>query len=177
MVYAVLDRMAAVRYPPPMPRLTNDQHYERHLILKRAWTEMPQLYSALLPKDQAAIHAYYQPSKDLTLEALLQHRRQVAKERPGLPAAAGRAYKLMLQEHERQRHLAAVRATEPQPTQPAKKPKRVPRSQRQLRVTSLLRPEPDLQKLAGALIELAKEQMRETQEARTSRSPGGDDSA
>jgi hypothetical protein len=49
-----------------MPRLTNDQHYERHLILKRAWTEMTQLYSALLPKDQAAIHAYYQPSKDLT---------------------------------------------------------------------------------------------------------------
>jgi hypothetical protein len=170
-VRGILDHLPDSRYPRPMPRLTDDQHYERYLILRRAWSEMTQLYSALLLKGQAAIHAYYQPSKDLTPEALAEHRRQVTKERPGLPAAAGKAYKLMLREYERLRHLAAVRATEPAPTEPAKKAKRVPRGQRNLRITSVLRPEPDLQKIVNALIEMAMEMQRKDEAERNEGEP------
>jgi hypothetical protein len=55
----------------------------------------------------------------------------------------------------------------PNPPLPARKPKRIPRGQRKLRVTRLLRPVPDLQKIAGALIEMAMEMERKDEAERT----------
>jgi hypothetical protein len=53
--------------------------------------EIPNLYSAISVRQQWDIHAYFQPSKDLSNIELRQHRRDVTTHDPSLPQRAGKA--------------------------------------------------------------------------------------
>jgi hypothetical protein len=139
-----------------------DEFYRRHLALKGAWDNGRRFYAELPAHAQWDLHAYYQPSKDLTREMLLKHRRTVAKERPELAAGADRAFKALCLVEQNELEVARQRAANPAP------PAKIPKSQRTIRVRGLVHPEPDAQKLAFALIELAEQMRHDRQEPRQS---------
>jgi hypothetical protein len=79
-----------------MPRLTTTRYLAIHTVLHRFWHERhghPLQY--LRPEEQWLIHDYLRISEDLTDAELLEHRARVTKERPSLPAAAGKALKTL----------------------------------------------------------------------------------
>jgi len=75
-----------------VPRLTNKQHYTRHLQLRSLWLHDPRVFALLEPDQQAEVHRYFQPAKDLTERQLVAHRRQVSTRDPSLPNRAGKHY-------------------------------------------------------------------------------------
>lgn len=115
------------------------------------WQRYPSAFAILTPKAQWEVHDFYQPSKELTKEQLLAHRRQISRERPSLPAAAGKHFDILNDYFRSDRELPK---TEPS----------LDRSEsaqgagnRQVRVRALVRPEPNLKLLASALVDLAIE--------------------
>ena len=103
-------------------------------------------------------HAYFVPYKELSDSPAITHGQQVTRNHPSLPQRAGKIYVRFFREAKaRQARLA----------QPATN--RVPRSRSRvgkhnLRVRAVARPEPDLRKLALALLDVAKEMQAEEQE-------------
>ncbi|HVX58722.1 MAG TPA: hypothetical protein VG964_03220, partial [Candidatus Saccharimonadales bacterium] len=76
-----------------MPRLSTAEYLQRQQVLNRAWFEFGGRHFAYLSsREQWDLHAYFQPSKHLTKEELIRHRRQITKEQPSLPARAGKAW-------------------------------------------------------------------------------------
>lgn len=123
-----------------MPRLTNAEFLKRHHILRHNWLNNQSIYARLSPRHQWELHAYYQPDKELTDEQLLEHRIKITKEQSSLPARAGKHYD----------HLASSQGSEQDRRAKPAKP-----GERQIRVWSVVRPEPDLRVFAKALVGLA----------------------
>lgn len=147
--------------------LPDDQQYERYLLLKQAWSETPALYDKLSAKAQWALHTYYQPSEDLTARELSEHRQRVTTERPWLPSLAGKAFKVIAEGYRpRAAHGSRTPTVTAKPGGTKARAKRRGRDH-ELRVLSVRRDPPDVQKLADALIELAQEQARQAKEQPT----------
>lgn len=129
-----------------MPRLTNDLYLKRHRWLYKLWFDHDGApFSYLKPNEQWDLHAYYQPYKDLTDEELLEHRKQISKERPSLPARAGKAFT----------NLATGKQTGVKISHTGK---------RSISVRAIVRPEIDLKLLSKALIGVAIEMARKEAE-------------
>jgi hypothetical protein len=146
-----------------MPRVSNQLYLERHRFLVKAWTDFQRLYSILPIEQQWQVHAYYQPSKELTDQQLLEHREKVTEERPELPAQAGKAFIRMYRafriafeyaDGDQQRFNAALLHLTDSRAKTA-----APHGKRRISVTALARPEPDLEVLARALVEMARERV------------------
>jgi hypothetical protein len=75
-----------------MPRLTNQTYINHCHYLRQLWLQANQTYARLSPTEQWNLHDYYQPAKDLTDQQRLQHRNDISKQRPALPAQAGKAF-------------------------------------------------------------------------------------
>lgn len=130
-----------------MPRLTNQAYLQRHQQLRQLWLEAQRHYAQLPLDQQWLLHDYYQPSKPLTNDQLIVHRRSITKDRPSLPNAASKAYQRLL--------AAPLPPPRPLPPQP-----RPPTRPLHIRVSAVVRPEPDTHRLALVVMEVAKQMMR-----------------
>lgn len=92
---------------------------------------------------------FFRPAEVLTNQEAIAHRQQISRAWPGLPAVAGRAYQAL---------IIAQQAWQQAPTASLAVPR--PGNHRltadQLRVRAIRRPQPDLERLAQALIEVAR---------------------
>ncbi|WP_235781158.1 hypothetical protein [Sinomonas notoginsengisoli] len=109
-------------------------------------------FGVLTPTDQWKVHAFYRPSERLTFEEFNANLREIKRRRPGLVHVAGKLSRQILTEAAR---LAAVRL-EPMPSVVARGSKRRVQHVREVTVTGIVRPTPDLHKLAKAYLEIAK---------------------
>jgi hypothetical protein len=134
-----------------MPRLSNTEYLHMRQFLRDHWRSNQALFSTLSPNDQWLLHAYFRPSEALTNQALLQHRADITEKRPGLPQQAGRAYAKFCAQAAA---LARTRAKQPVPASTRH------RGAYNLSVQSVVRPEPDVQKLVKALIQMAEIEQR-----------------
>jgi hypothetical protein len=139
-----------------MPRLTDRHYLKVHKQLKQYWCHLDIVYGYLTSTEQWQLHDYFQPSKDLSETELLQHRRGISNQRPNLPHQAGRAL-AKLQTRAAHHALQRVRLAG-QPAGKKTSSKRHPG----VRVLAVVKPEPDLERLARALWLSAMDQERKT---------------
>jgi len=140
-------------------RLTNDLYYAEHLFLQVAWDNYDILYAVLPVTQQWQVHAFFQPSKTLTYEELINHRRTITKQQPSLPHQAGKAHFKM-----GRIYLAASRYAEGDKDKFLHALKTIVLSLnrhktgngKEIRVAAIARPEPDFKLLAKALMSLTK---------------------
>ncbi len=118
-----------------MPRLRNYDYVLIYAHLHQLWENKRQGFSVISTRDQRYLHRFLRPSELLAEADLLAHRKAVTAQNASLPQQAGRALK----------HLA-----NPLPL------KQVPSGSRRIVVYPLLRPEPDIHRLALALIDTAR---------------------
>jgi hypothetical protein len=134
-----------------MPRLTNKQYLERHRVLRRIWLEDQGSFGVISYNRQMDAHIYYAPARDWSDDQMIKHRVKVTDQDAGLPQRASRDY-LEIEEvlkHARE-HPAPVA--------------RIPAGERKIRVTAIARPEIDAEKLAQALLDLARQQSQDERE-------------
>jgi hypothetical protein len=141
-----------------MPRLNDRQYLKAHKQLRRFWIADNSVFGYLSSNEQWRLHAYFQPSKDLTNDELLVHRREITAQQPNLPHQAGRAL-AKLQAAAAQHALQRVRL--------AKRPlDKTPRTgKRNITVRGVVKPEVDTKRLARAFIALAEDLARKEKEA------------
>jgi hypothetical protein len=154
-----------------MPRLTNDLYLERHGFLRKAWHDFYDIFSVLPVTQQWELHRYYQSQSGRAPAELLRRRAEMTEAEPSLPNRAGKSFSRVYRafrhafeyaQGDEQRFFRAVVAQIPEASitrhyVPATStaPARV------IKVWSVARPEPDLQKLVLALKLLAEQQARE----------------
>ena len=114
-----------------MPRLTDRDYLFFRTYLHEVWLTKRQAFSLISTRDQYYLHQYFRLSDELAKEDALAHRRAITTLQPSLPQCAGRAL----------RHLA--------------RPKRTITctGEKRIIVHPLLRPQPDVERLAKALLE------------------------
>jgi hypothetical protein len=147
-------RFAPVRacHSEGMPRLSKKEYWKWHKSLRWLWLNHQDAYSYLSPSRQWLLHDFFLPSKDLTKEELLEHRKAITKERPGLPHQAGWALRELNQ-------VVHAPATVKQPVETGK----AKRGTATIRVRSLVKPEIDYDKVAKIFFKLAERQNKHKQ--------------
>ncbi len=75
-----------------MPRLSNNEYYDRHDYLRNLWLTDERLFSLLKPVQQLELHRYYQPDHEMNQQDLKLYRAQITKAEPSLPARASKIY-------------------------------------------------------------------------------------
>ena len=140
-----------------MPRLTNKDYLSQRQFLVDVWKASPGLFSVLSYNQQLDLHGFYAPYRDLTDTEAITHRRQVTADHPSLPNSAGKLYVRFFT------HVQQVQERlQQQPPQLATSKAPTPRTgRRNIQVRALARPEPDLQKVAKALLEVARDMQAE----------------
>ena len=154
-----------------MPRLTNPNYLERYRFCAAAWKDFRVVFSVVPANQQFDIHRYYQTARRTPEADLLKTREELTKAAPSLPQRASKAFAQVYQVFQiafeqsqgdevkffaavetfasaRRSHMAHVYSTS---------------AGRVLRVRGLVRAEPDLHKLAQALLALAEQAPREQQ--------------
>lgn len=121
-----------------MPRLTARDYLFFHAYLHEVWRTKQRAFSLISTRDQAYLHEYFRPSDYLTGAQLLAHRAAITRRRPSLPHCAGRAL----------RHLA-----DPLPL-------KQPLGSGRIVLFPLLNPNPDLHRMARALLSQALRDVR-----------------
>lgn len=133
-----------------MPRLTDKEYLSRRDFLVDAWKLFPSIYSALSYNQQMELHAFFQPTKELTDEEAIEHRRTITTQHPSLPSRTGKSFKLA--EAQAKRLQQQLEHESPQdPTKPVRMP--VPRGKQHITVYGLARPKVDVKELAEALLD------------------------
>ena len=128
-----------------MPRVTDQEHIARYRALHRVWLEHQGWFRYASAQSQWYLHDYYQPSLELTDEQVLAHRRDVRELRPALAQQAGRAYVgLLVGMFEGVHELGAL--TTVVSARGKRKPRRVC-------VSAVIRPMPDPEVIARAVVE------------------------
>ena len=97
---------------------------------------------------QMDAHIYYAPASDWSDEKLITHRATVTEQDAGLPQRASRDY-------------LEIESAFRRPRKPSAPVPRVPVGERKIRVTAIARPEIDAEKLAQALLDLARQQAQD----------------
>lgn len=141
-----------------MPRLTNKDYLVQREFLVDAWNHFRSVFAHISYNEQMELHAYFVPYKELSDSEAIKYRQQITHDQPSLPQRAGKIYARFFKE------VKAHQARLPQaPTTATAKPRsRV--TKQNIRVRGIARPEPDLHKLALALLDVAKEMQAEEQE-------------
>jgi hypothetical protein len=134
----------------------------RHARLRELWLKLEGMYSLLSPRKQWDIHAYYQPSKNLTDQALFTHREIITKENPSLPSRASKAFVELVRKVEAVA-LASKEARQKQAPQAVHHTRPRPRVVGVEVTGVVVQPEPDWDKFAWATLQHVKT-MRENKE-------------
>lgn len=132
-----------------MSRLTAKDYLRTHDRVRKLWSQDSSLFAELTPMEQWQLHDFFKPDKAWSDLELLQHRDAITKERPSLPHQAGRALAKFWETTARLGVRRVARAKAPAGN------KRVKQGDRRLIAKALVHPEPDLEKLAQAYINLA----------------------
>ncbi len=141
----------------PVPRLTNRDYLADREFLVEAWKLFRGIFTAVSYNQQLELHAFYQPSRNLTAEEALVHRAKITRERPNLPQKAGKHFKKVYQAAS-----ALSDRLDQEPALDLMQPVKVPAGgRRHIRVVPLARPEPDLKILANLLLDLAEQELRD----------------
>lgn len=127
-----------------MPRITKQQYLDRHHLLRKDSLEASVRLGNLTTTQQWALHAYYLPRQDLTDQELLDHRGLVTAQRPSLPNTAGKAFAAL------QTGRASGIIRDPVIIKGKMRGSRIS-------VRAMARPEPDVEKLAKALLYVARQ--------------------
>ena len=139
-----------------MPRFSNQDYLARCHWLRRMWIEPPQILLATVTVlEQWDLHTYFQPSKALTDEQRLEHRRAVITQEPLLPARAGKCFTKLAKLSE-----SAIKQSGGDPARAvaficAAVPAQLDKKGHKIRIFPVARPEPDLPELSRVLLELA----------------------
>lgn len=137
-----------------MPRLTDQRYVEIHRLLRRYWLDDPALYAHLTPGEQWNLHDFFQSYKTLGDADLVAHRRAVSLESPSLPHRAGRALRKLkgvIETIDQQRAHSSATVSHKHPS-----------IHNLVKVWPLVQPEIDANRVARALIALAKHKVKST---------------
>ncbi|MDG4668615.1 hypothetical protein [Mycobacterium sp. 236(2023)] len=138
-----------------MPRLTHSTYCAQHRYLKQVWVESQPSWVELRPGEQRELHDYYVPTQRFSDEELLEYRQKITALHPSLPQRAGRALKKLRAAHAA--YEASVKARVAEPIVVGKGKKKRLSKDRVITVKSLVHPQPDIDRLAKAVLALAKE--------------------
>ena len=143
-----------------MSRLTTKQYLAARTWLAELWFEDIGHWSQIDTADQRVLHDYFDPTITLSEEETLAHRRTVTAADPSLPQRAGRAL------HRFRRVMAGELALVPMVyVSPAHGRTKA----HSISVRSVLRPTPDYERLARALLSLTPEEIKKLNEGETIR--------
>ena len=134
-----------------MPRVTYTTYRNRHLILRQLWAEHEGVFSRIKPGEQWALHSYYLCAVKMTEHTLRNHYLRIRDMRSSLPHRAGKAYARL----KRSVTPPAVRLTRPVSNMTIRK------RAGKIVVQPLVRPQPDVDRLAKVLIRMARESLRQ----------------
>lgn len=144
-----------------MPRVTQREQYERHLLLRKIWSDYfsQDAFADLSVNEQWKVHAFYQPDKALSFPDFREHLNRIKREQPELCHVAGKLY-VRLQAAfvtaEVRRSIPAIPTT--------LRPKRRLR-QEDVSLRVIARPKPDIDKLIQAMRMMAAEDAKRAKEA------------
>ncbi len=133
-----------------MPRITNQHYLRTRREVQRLWQEGGH-FANLNAHDQLALHAYFAPSKDLDESGLLALRQAISVEYPSLPSQAGKAWARLQRILDGQELPYPL--TRPRRRQPVEVGSR--RKAHNIIVYGELRPEPDVRRIARAIVTMA----------------------
>ena len=137
-----------------MPRLTNTDYLNIRHYLAGVWRQDRSAFGLVSSADQQRLHAYFRLTEELTDTESLKHRTDLTRGHPSLPHGAGRAL----------RHLANPRQSLRRRPARAVAPSRRGSREHNITVRAIVRPQPDVKRLAQALLALARQEAREQQE-------------
>ena len=130
-----------------MPRLTDHDYLRNYELLRSHRTRGDRVFPLLKVSEQQAMFSYYSFHERRARAELLEHRRLISRIYPSLPHEAGRALK----------RLGHLRENPQIPRAVVKRRGRgQPKSSDRFELAFEVRPEPDVQQLARAFIELAR---------------------
>jgi len=121
--------------------------------LRRIWNDphWQSIFGALKPYQQQQIHLFYRPDEPLDFAEFKEHFRQMRAARPELVHVVGKLWPVFIDKQAYQTARATLtKAALPTQGRRGKKA-------RNIIVTGIARPQPDLRKLAQAAVLLAKE--------------------
>ncbi|HEY4963492.1 MAG TPA: hypothetical protein VIH90_02230 [Candidatus Saccharimonadales bacterium] len=76
-----------------MPRLTNQEYLQRHLTLQVLWKDYKIVFGIVSPNAQWNLHRYYQTKLDLQDSELLARRKSLQQAEPSLAQRAGKTFR------------------------------------------------------------------------------------
>ncbi|WP_131831828.1 hypothetical protein [Mycobacteroides abscessus] len=135
--------------------MTNFTYYGQHKFVHDTWVENWAAWSELSPGEQWDLHMFYMARHSLSIEALIEHRRNIVERDESLPQRAGRALRKLEQVLAGRMAEAQAEGAEPTPV-PAKRTKRRAKDQ-VLTMRSMVHPEPDMARMIKALRALVEE--------------------
>lgn len=149
-----------------MSRVTQREQYERHLLLRRIWSDYlsQEAFADLSVNEQWKVHALYRPDEALDFPVFKEHLKRIKRKQPELCHVAGKLY-LRLQ--------AAFFAAEARRSTPAVQAIPGPKRRLQRKDVSLrviTRPKPDIEKLIQAMRMMASEDAKRAKETEAIRS-------
>lgn len=156
-----------------MPRATVQVQYRRYSLLRLLWIEAPSVFGLLDHTRQQELHALYQPSRHVDYDEFELHLAGLARTQPSLVNKAGKRYRKLETVYLSLKARGFSPADDPATFNRALSPvlasastssksrerglrKVSSGSGRRLVVTGIARPEPDLTKLAQALVAMAR---------------------
>lgn len=134
------------RYSETISRLTDKTYLRQRRSLRQLWLQRAHTFSRVPISDQRVIHDFYLPGGDASDGELLEHRRIVTAEQPSLPNRAGKALR---------RLDPALKPSTPSPSSRRRNRVAVGALGRDISVRAVLRPEPDIVRLASAFMSVA----------------------
>ncbi len=135
-----------------MPRLTNKDYLSIRNELRRCWLDYYQGFAEISPLEQITLHAYFGPSVEATDHEALAVRKLVTEQMPSLPHKAGRAWRNF------RRAKSAWASAHYQVVDPNEKsPRKVPKQVRDISARAVMRPGPDIPRLARILVGMVAE--------------------
>jgi hypothetical protein len=129
-----------------------------------AWEGFSTVFTYLTYDQQVELHRFYATTKDFSDEEAVAYRKEVSAKEPSLPNRAGKLYARVSRIAELvQKYIESQPELKPKKA-PKKVRTRVPSSKVNIRIKALARPEPDIDKLAQILLEVAKDMARDQQD-------------
>ena len=146
-----------------MPRLTNQTYLANSLWLRKIWNgNLKSLFAVLSVQRQIDLHAYFAPTKDLTDEERVEHRRAISEEFTDLPARAGRYFASMRDVYDKAVDVCRGNDQLIKPyISSVVAPLKTDKSGRKIGIAAIARPEPALRGFARALVQLAQDNVGE----------------
>jgi hypothetical protein len=119
-----------------VPRLNRSQYFIRHGLLSYLWETHRQLFSLLSPTAQLELHRFFLPTVDIEEHELASYRDYINRREPSLAHKAGKHFKEF--------------------TRPRPEVAEIISKSKKFELRPIMKPDPDFQKLARALIAVAK---------------------